>query len=607
MSDTIVEHNIFCSGFLPDGAVVGKDDVELNLWDKREKWNLVLKLDQIHGQFYQNTHERFIDFLEIATYVYCADQVFKRGGLKDVNTFGAKWRRHLYFHVPVRDLDFWSQDHVQKVLRETLHFLSDDHFYFSFSYAKNAPDLQTYLEFGIETNKSAPEQVVMFSGGLDSLGGAIQEAVNDKRRIMLVNHRSTKKLNTVHSTLMDALKDKAGEYAPDHVHVDISKKIKSHNKEYTQRTRSFLFLAIGSSIAHMLNLNSLRFYENGVISLNLPISAQTVGSRSTRTTHPQILHQYSELVSLIADQPFTVENPFIWKTRGEIIKLIVDSGCSEFIANSMSCAHVWQSTKLQTHCGKCSQCIDRRLGMYAVDANRYDPESIYRTNVFLDSADKEEDQLLNAGFLERANRVDSIQNEMDFFKEYSHLGRALPYLGCSKSAALSKSFELYKRHAREVFVAMQKLLKENVQAVLQRTLAADCMLRMFYESNAPLAVAVSNSSPSNVAKPKEPDFTNREVVEKIVAKVDEFGNVVVPHAQRGSKTIESASAGGKKKAEGYAPKYDAAREFMRNYNKDNSFVSFTEVRKKAAKEVGVSVGTLKNHIKKSDFSDWKTS
>lgn len=505
-----VTHNIFCSGFRRGGQAPEETDIELNLWDHSKEWNLRLNLDQIHSCFYQNASSRFIDFLEIATYVYCADQVFKRGGLQDVDKFGAAWRRHFTFHIPVRDLDFWNSPQVLAALEETLHFLSEDYYQFSFSPAKNAPEIQEYLGLsGNALSVVAPEQVMMFSGGLDSLGGAIQEAVRDQRKVMLVNHRSTDKLNTVHRNLMQKLRSQAGDLAPDHIHVDINKKVKQHNKEYTQRTRSFLFLALGSSVANMLGLDSLRFYENGVISFNLPLSAQSVGSRSTRTTHPQVIQHFSKLLSLITEKPFRVENPFIWKTRGEIIKLIVDAGCSHLIRDSMSCAHVRLSTKEGTHCGICSQCIDRRIGMIAVGADKYDPETIYRKNVFLEEASKEEDQLLNAQFLERANRVDLVKDQLDFFQKYPELAKALPFLEGPTSSSLSRCFNLYKRHADEVTTALDSLLGKYASVIRKRTLAANCILRMVHESNAPVSVSVANSLPSGVkrqggAGPKKP-------------------------------------------------------------------------------------------------------
>lgn len=49
----------------------------------------------------------------------------------------------------------------------------------------------------------------------------------------------------------------------------------------------------------MLNLKSVRFYENGVISLNLPVCAQVVGGRATRTTHPRVMRGFQDIVSLV--------------------------------------------------------------------------------------------------------------------------------------------------------------------------------------------------------------------------------------------------------------------------------------------------------------------
>ena len=66
-------------------------------------------------------------------------------------------------------------------------------------------------------------------------------------------------------------------------------KDKALGREYTQRTRSFLFAALGVTFARMSGLDRLRFYENGVVSLNLPPSPQVVGARASRTTHPRVL------------------------------------------------------------------------------------------------------------------------------------------------------------------------------------------------------------------------------------------------------------------------------------------------------------------------------
>jgi hypothetical protein len=175
---------------------------------------------------------------------------------------------------------------------------------------------QEYLEFNdTQQMYGMPEQVVMFSGGLDSLAGAIDEVVNQKRRVLLVTHKSTTKLNKrTRRTLEEMLAKKAGDNVPHRITVRVHK-AKELNHEYTQRSRSFLYVSIGATIAKMLGLKSVRFYENGVISLNLPVCAQVVGGRATRTTHPRVMKGFQDILTLVAGEPFAVENPTSGKPR----------------------------------------------------------------------------------------------------------------------------------------------------------------------------------------------------------------------------------------------------------------------------------------------------
>jgi hypothetical protein len=59
-------------------------------------------------------------------------------------------------------------------------------------------------------------------------------------------------------------------------------------REYTQRTRSFLFWALALAVGKSVNSNGMTFFENGVVSLNLPIADQVLRARASRTTHPVI-------------------------------------------------------------------------------------------------------------------------------------------------------------------------------------------------------------------------------------------------------------------------------------------------------------------------------
>lgn len=474
-------------------------DLRLRLSGRPGHGNITLRIEDVHSKLFSSVPSRFHDLLEIATYVYSADQVIRRGA-DDVDTFGDGWRRDLHFVVPVRDPDFWSSAQVQDTLCSTLGFLSDDQYRFDFVKLDQEHPFQQYLQFD-DTQQvyGKPEQVVMFSGGLDSLAGAIDEVVNQKRRVLLVTHKSTSKLNKRHRTLEQMLAEKAGDNVPHRISVRVHK-AKELNHEYTQRSRSFLYVSIGATIARMLNLKSVRFYENGVISLNLPVCAQVVGGRATRTTHPRVMKGFQDLLSLVAGEPFTVENPYIWKTKADVVKIITDAGCHDLIKHSMTCTHTWEMTNQHTHCGGCSQCIDRRFAILAAKADQHDPVEHYKVDVFTQSRDKGEDKIMAAAYLERANQVKNLTDVTQFVSSYPDVGRVLKYLNYSSAGqAAQRVFDLYKRHADEVTGALDELGRRYFTQIRERSLPGDCLLRTVYES------ASVNSVPAVISMEKQPE------------------------------------------------------------------------------------------------------
>ncbi len=481
------EHHIVCGGV---AAPTGGGDVKtvaLNLWETRRDCNVRLKIEDLHEQLFKSIPPQFHDLLEIATYVYCGDQAFRRGAY-DVETLGANWRRRLHFHIPVRKPAMWNQAQLKKVLQDTLGFLSDDFYEFTFMAATDAPPLQNYFDFDTGTApRQKPEQVMMFSGGLDSLAGAIEEIIGQKKKVALVNHQSTPKFKRKYDELMRGLLDKAGDIKPVQLRVEINKE-KELGKEYTQRARSFLYAALGATVAMMLGLRKLCFYENGVVSLNLPVCAQVVGGRATRTTHPRVLAGLQELLTLLAEEKFTVENPFLWLTKGEVVKKILDHNCGELIAPSRSCAHTWETTNAHTHCGVCSQCIDRRFGVIAAKADQYDPIGQYGLDVFTESRPKDEDKIMGAAYLEKAIQCKALTDVAEFVTNNPEVMRVLRYVEGKPANVAERILAMHKRHAKEVTDALQIMIQRNSQAIMERTLPPDSLLRTVIESQSPASL-----------------------------------------------------------------------------------------------------------------------
>jgi len=166
-----IEHLVLCGGV--DGRQRAHSKrLRLNLHGPYE--NVHLKISDISERLVANIPDIMIDLLEVASYIYAADSAIPRGGPTD-EQLGKRWRRKLRFVIPVRQQNIWSSDSVLAALVETLNFLSDDEYEFEFRLLNNPPALKSYFEFpDTQATGFRPDEVMLFSGGLDSLAGAIE-------------------------------------------------------------------------------------------------------------------------------------------------------------------------------------------------------------------------------------------------------------------------------------------------------------------------------------------------------------------------------------------------------------------------------------------------
>jgi len=86
-----------------------------------------LHLGDLSRPMADNIPDVLTDMLDIAAYIYCADQ-FTTRGTELMTNMGADWRRKFRLKIPVRCPDVWGKDSVREALVETLGFLSEDEF-----------------------------------------------------------------------------------------------------------------------------------------------------------------------------------------------------------------------------------------------------------------------------------------------------------------------------------------------------------------------------------------------------------------------------------------------------------------------------------------------
>lgn len=466
-------------GKLPAG---GDNVLDLRLWGRNE--NVHLHIDDICGALVHDVPPHFLDLIDIATYVYVADQATSRGGA-GVENAGAEWRRTLFFRVPVRTPEFWNSAQVLDALRGTLSFLSEDEYIFDFQPMTDPPSFQHYFNFAPgDSAIGSREEVVLFSGGLDSLGGAIEEAVTNRRRVALVTHLPTNKFARRRRALQALLARHAGEFAPVHFPVGINEN-ENLNAEYTQRSRSFLYAALGATVANILGLSRIRFYENGVISFNFHLSDQVVGAKATRTTHPRVLNGFKTILSAVAERPFDVQNPYLWKTKTEIVKEVAAAGCADMIGLSMSCTHIWELSNEKTHCGACSQCVDRRFAVLAAGQEASDPAEAYKVDLLTDARAPGEPRTMLASYVETASQIAKM-SALEFYGYYGEVGRVVSQLpGDNKDRVALDIFDLHQRHARQVVSVVTDALGRHSPAILLRQMPDSSLLRLVCETGAP--------------------------------------------------------------------------------------------------------------------------
>jgi len=294
------------------------------------------------------------DLLNIALGVYTADQIISR------NSGFQNWSRYFKLFLPVTSLKEWES--VKDDFQNLLSFLSGDKWEINFRKIKSSykPNSAKRL------NKDKIDVVSLFSGGLDSYISAI-DLLETKKKPAFVSHYKGGQENKVQKQMYGVLQKQYGKNSFEGIqfYVQPNQKHKQAVKENTSRARSFLFLCLGITIANGYGDKvGLIIPENGLISLNVPLTSTRLSSHSTRTTHPYYLATFSSIIHKLGIEN-RLANPYQFLTKGEMmLNCENQSLLKKTYKDTLSCSHPDNSRfKGKTpgmHCGYCVPCIIRR-------------------------------------------------------------------------------------------------------------------------------------------------------------------------------------------------------------------------------------------------------
>lgn len=342
--------------------------------------------------FSRDTSSVAFDFLILAMVVYNTDRAISR----ERYSFNG-WRRQIYIeNVPVINLSLMNRG--REAFNRAINFLTGDTWDINFvqagSYNYNPNDRPLY-------NLAEYEKVSLFSGGLDSLIGFVDEASSllPDRKIVLVSHVELGKEGKDQENILNICKAKSyfdSQYLQLKLNVGLKKGTWNipTQAESTFRARSLLFFAAGIYVANSISPSTkLIVPENGTISINIPLDVSRRGACSTRTTHPTFIKRLQDALSRvgITNELF---NPYQLKSKADMMSDAFNDHSKKLILTNLykascSCAKrghnsYWDKNGEEIHdlairhCGMCLPCLYRRV---ALDSVGLDNPEDYGTDV----------------------------------------------------------------------------------------------------------------------------------------------------------------------------------------------------------------------------------
>jgi 7-cyano-7-deazaguanine synthase in queuosine biosynthesis len=375
------------------------------------------------------------DVLTAASAIYAADLAFRRGERSN-------FQRQINLTIPVINRPAFQN--VAEELRTALWRVSNDAWTLNFVQREGTPETARMWLRGGEG------KVLLFSGGLDSMAAAVFYGEAGEQVHLASHVTANPVIRNAQQGAFTYLHDRFADqfvYRPFRVSCTDRTKDgfpfpKDSNRESTQRTRSVLFLALAALVARRNGVEDVVVIaENGQMAIHLPLTTARIGAFCTHTAHPEFVQMMSALLSTLLNYPINIENPFLYRTKAEVVAATVERH-REVIENTVSC---WKALRVggdKKHCGYCVPCLSRRIALetHGLELSEYQMD-LLRVQVSGLDADHEGKRNL-VEMIEFVRTFGGSLSQADLEWEY-------PDLLLGEEIDPSAAVEMYRRFARE--------------------------------------------------------------------------------------------------------------------------------------------------------------
>lgn len=369
------------------------------------------------------------DLMLLASSVYAADLAQLRGQV-------AQFCRGFSLVVPV--VNYQAMERIRADIQRLLYFLSGDNWSISFVQREGSPEPR--MDWPESAGKT-----LLFSGGLDSLAGAI-DLLEDGGNVTLVSHIThNQAVKLSQQSLFGYLIEKYGDELT-RVPIRVGGQKKGalsfpEQREESQRTRSFLFLILAGLVARRSgHRDVVMIAENGQMAIHLPLSTGRIGAFSTHTAHPFFVRGMESLLSTVLGFDIRITNPFLYMTKAEVVRRVVTEH-PEAIPLTVSC---WRASRVageKNHCGACVPCLVRRISVEfnGLTLDEYDRNLLTEHIDDLNEDDIGKRNIYDLG--EFISRFLATQDHDDFLADYPELA--------DDSYDADRAVSMYRRFAGE--------------------------------------------------------------------------------------------------------------------------------------------------------------
>jgi len=189
------------------------------------------------------------------------------------------------------------------------------------------------------------------------------------------------------------------------------------------------------------------------------------------------LQLLQSLCTAVTECNFKIDNPYIFKTKADVVTSLSTNQAAHLIPYTCSCAHLMFKSKTQWHCGSCSQCIDRRFAITASGLLEYDLDSDYVSDVFVGPRKDGPERSMAVDYARHGIELDRWSESELAARFNAELSRAVRYEP-KRSETAQEIISMHKRHGEVVTRVLQRKVIENAAKLVDGTLDSTSLLAL---------------------------------------------------------------------------------------------------------------------------------